>query len=40
VARRLGVWLVVQVAFTEWTVHGRLRHPRLLGLSIDKAALS
>lgn len=30
--------LVVQVAFTEWTVHGKLRHPRLLGLRIDKAA--
>lgn len=30
--------IVVQVAFTEWTVHGKLRHPRLLGLRIDKAA--
>jgi bifunctional non-homologous end joining protein LigD len=30
--------LVVQVAFTEWTVHGKLRHPRLLGIRIDKAA--
>jgi bifunctional non-homologous end joining protein LigD len=30
--------LVVQVAFTEWTVHGKLRHPRLLGLRADKAA--
>ena len=30
--------MVVQVAFTEWTVHGKLRHPRLLGLRIDKAA--
>jgi ATP-dependent DNA ligase len=30
--------LVVQVAFTEWTVHGKLRHPRLLGVRIDKAA--
>lgn len=29
--------IVVQVAFTEWTVHGKLRHPRLLGLRIDKA---
>lgn len=28
--------VVVQVAFTEWTVHGKLRHPRLLGLRIDK----
>ena len=30
--------VVVQVAFTEWTVHGKLRHPRLLGLRIDKHA--
>jgi bifunctional non-homologous end joining protein LigD len=30
--------IVVQVAFTEWTVHGKLRHPRLLGVRIDKAA--
>jgi len=30
--------LVVQVAFIEWTVHGKLRHPRLLGLRIDKSA--
>ena len=30
--------LVVQVAFTEWTVHGKLRHPRLLGIRIDKPA--
>jgi ATP-dependent DNA ligase len=30
--------LVVQVAFTEWTGHGKLRHPRLLGLRTDKAA--
>jgi ATP-dependent DNA ligase len=30
--------VVVQVAFTEWTVHGKLRHPRLLGLRADKAA--
>jgi bifunctional non-homologous end joining protein LigD len=29
--------LVVQVAFMEWTVHGKLRHPRLLGLRQDKA---
>ena len=40
---RLGVhWvrpeLVVQVAFMEWTVHGKLRHPRLLGLREDKSA--
>lgn len=30
--------VVVQVSFTEWTGHGKLRHPRLLGLRIDKAA--
>jgi bifunctional non-homologous end joining protein LigD len=30
--------IVVQVAFTEWTVHGKLRHPRLLGTRPDKAA--
>jgi bifunctional non-homologous end joining protein LigD len=30
--------IVVQVAFIEWTVHGKLRHSRLLGLRTDKAA--
>jgi DNA ligase D-like protein (predicted ligase) len=30
--------IVVQVAFIEWTVHGKLRHPRFLGLRADKAA--
>jgi bifunctional non-homologous end joining protein LigD len=30
--------IVVQVAFTEWTVHGKLRHPRLLGVRTDKTA--
>jgi bifunctional non-homologous end joining protein LigD len=30
--------IVVQVAFIEWTVHGKLRHPRLLGVRFDKAA--
>jgi len=30
--------IVVQVAFIEWTVHDKLRHPRLLGLRIDKSA--
>ncbi len=30
--------LVAQVAFTEWTPAGRLRHPRFLGLREDKAA--
>ena len=28
--------IVVQVAFIEWTVHGKLRHPRLLGVRHDK----
>jgi bifunctional non-homologous end joining protein LigD len=40
---RLGVhWvrpeIVVQVAFMEWTVHGKLRHPRLVGVRDDKQA--
>ena len=30
--------VVVQVAFTEWTGNGKLRHPRLLGLRVDKKA--
>ena len=30
--------LVCQVAFTEWTDDGKLRHPRYLGLRTDKAA--
>jgi DNA ligase D-like protein (predicted ligase) len=30
--------LVAQVAFTDWTRAGRLRHPRFLGLRDDKAA--
>jgi DNA ligase D-like protein (predicted ligase) len=30
--------LVAQVAFTEWTTAGQLRHPRFLGLRTDKAA--
>jgi bifunctional non-homologous end joining protein LigD len=30
--------IVVQVSFIEWTVHGKLRHSRLLGLRTDKAA--
>ena len=29
--------IVVQVAFIEWTVHGKLRHPRLLGVRYDKS---
>lgn len=30
--------IVVQVGFIEWTVHGKLRHPRLLGVRTDKDA--
>lgn len=30
--------VVVQVAFTEWTPGGKLRHPRLLGVRDDKRA--
>jgi ATP-dependent DNA ligase len=37
---RRGHWvrpeIVVQVGFIEWTVHGKLRHPRLLGVRSDK----
>ena len=29
--------IVVQVSFIEWTVHGKLRHPRLTGVRFDKA---
>jgi bifunctional non-homologous end joining protein LigD len=29
--------VVVQVAFIEWTGHGKMRHPRLLGVRMDKA---
>ena len=40
--RRDTTWvkpeLVAQVAFTEWTRDGRLRHPRYLGLRDDKPA--
>jgi ATP-dependent DNA ligase len=28
--------IVVQVGFIQWTRHGKLRHPRLLGLRTDK----
>ena len=28
--------IVVQVAFIEWTAHGKLRHSRLLGIRTDK----
>jgi bifunctional non-homologous end joining protein LigD len=30
--------VVVQVSFLAWTVHGKLRHPRLLGVRADKVA--
>ena len=30
--------LVAQIAFTEWTPDGKLRHPRFLGLRLDKNA--
>ena len=30
--------VVLQVAFIEWTVNGKLRHPRLLGVRADKSA--
>jgi bifunctional non-homologous end joining protein LigD len=30
--------VVVQVAFLEWTGHDKLRHPRFLGVRIDKRA--
>jgi bifunctional non-homologous end joining protein LigD len=30
--------IVVQVAFIEWTAHGKLRHPRLIAIRTDKSA--
>jgi len=30
--------IVVQVSFIEWTVHGKLRHSRLIGVRSDKTA--
>ena len=30
--------IVVQVSFIEWTVHGKLRHSRLIGIRADKSA--
>ena len=30
--------IVVQVSFMEWTVHNKLRHPRLIGVRFDKTA--
>lgn len=29
--------LVIQVAFMEWTAHHKLRHPRFVGVRVDKA---
>jgi bifunctional non-homologous end joining protein LigD len=30
--------VVVQVAFMEWTANDKMRHPRLLGIRVDKSA--
>ena len=30
--------IVVQVSFMEWTAHNKLRHPRLIGVRVDKKA--
>jgi bifunctional non-homologous end joining protein LigD len=30
--------IVVQVNFMEWTAHNKLRHPRLIGVRVDKKA--
>ncbi len=30
--------IVVQVSFIEWTVNGKLRHPRLIAIRFDKDA--
>ena len=30
--------IVVQVSFMEWTPHNKLRHPRLIGVRVDKKA--
>jgi bifunctional non-homologous end joining protein LigD len=42
VRERTATWvqprLVAQIGFSEWTRHGRLRHPRFLGLRDDKSA--
>jgi bifunctional non-homologous end joining protein LigD len=37
-ARWVEPELVAQIAFTEWTPDGKLRHPRYLGLRYDKPA--
>jgi ATP-dependent DNA ligase len=31
--------IVIQVGFIQWTGHGKLRHPRLLGVRTDKDPL-
>lgn len=31
--------VVVEVGFIEWTRHGKMRHPRLLGVRMDKTAV-
>jgi len=33
---RIGAFLVAEVAFTEWTRDGRIRHPSFQGLRADK----
>ena len=38
VTTSLTVELVAQIGFSEWTRHGRLRHPRYQGLRDDKSA--
>ena len=35
-SHRVRPRIVVLVGFIEWTVHGKLRHPRLLGVRADK----
>jgi bifunctional non-homologous end joining protein LigD len=41
---RHGHWvrpdIVVQVGFIEWTVHGKLRHPRPLGVRAGREPLA
>ncbi|MDQ3953528.1 MAG: non-homologous end-joining DNA ligase [Actinomycetota bacterium] len=37
-AHWLAPKLVAQIAFSEWTTDGKLRHPRFLGLRTDKKA--
>ncbi|MEK6228510.1 MAG: non-homologous end-joining DNA ligase [Actinomycetota bacterium] len=42
IKERTATWvepeLVAQIGFAEWTRHGRLRHPRFMGLRFDKPA--